>query len=194
MTSAATYPAATRKLSDSRTVNLRLMTAADADRILAFAAALNDEDVLFLRSDITRPEGVAYWVANIENGTTTTVLAELDGEVVGYASVHRNPARWTRHVGEIRVNVTPALRQLGLGRLLVGEIFDLARMMDVRKLSAQMTIEQAAARAAFRKLGFQVEAVLADWVTDNEGRTHDLLLMTYDVRGLTDTAEDAARL
>lgn len=194
MTSAATYPATTRTLSDGRTIDLRLMTPADAGVILAFAATLNDEDVLFLRSDITQPEGVAYWVANVENGTTTTVLATMDGAVVGYASVHRNPARWTRHVGEVRVNVTPALRQLGLGRLLTGEIFDLARTMTIRKLSAQMTIEQAAARAAFRKLGFQVEAVLADWVTDKEGQPHDLLLMTYDVRGLTDTAEDAAQL
>jgi L-amino acid N-acyltransferase YncA len=175
-------------------LTLRLMTPDDADAILEFGRALPEEDLLFLRSDISQPEGVAYWVANLENGTTTTVLA-LDGErVAGYASVHRSGAPWTRRVGEIRVNVAPAARAKGLGRQLVNEIFDVARALGLKKLSAQMTVEQARAREIFRDLGFRAEAVLADWVEDRNGRPRDLLVMTYDLEGLTDQVDEPLRL
>lgn len=175
-------------------IEFRLMTPEDADGVLAFGQSLPPEDVLFLRSDITQPEGVAYWVANVETGTTTTVLALASDRVVGYASVHRNPARWTKRVGEIRVNVAPDLRAKGLGRQLVNEVFDVARSLDLKKLSAQMTVEQTRARDIFRDLGFRPEAVLADWVEDHNGRPRDLLIMTYDLEGLTDQVDEPLRL
>lgn len=193
MDNEASYPA-TKRLRNGTDVVLRRMEAGDAENMLAFARSLSADDVLFLRSDITDPEGIAYWVSNIENGTTTTLLAEIGGAVAGYASVHRNPARWTRRVGEIRVNVGPAFRKDGLGRLLVNGVFDLARAVGVKKLSAQMTLEQLGAQAVFRRLGFQVEAVLADWVEDRDGRPRDLLVMSYDVDGLTDQADEPVRL
>ena len=182
-----------KKLSNGLEVTLRPMDAGDADAMLTFARSLSADDVLFLRSDITEPDGVAYWVANIENGTTSTLIAEADGAIEGYASVHRSPARWTRRVGEVRVNVGPRFRRSGLGRVLVDEIFDLARSLGLRKLSAQMTMEQQAAQAVFRRLGFQVEAVLADWVEDREGRPRDLLVMAYDLDGLTDRVDEPLR-
>jgi L-amino acid N-acyltransferase YncA len=181
-------------LQNGTDVVVRLMEAGDAEQMLAFARSLPADDVLFLRSDITDPEGIAYWIANIENGTTTTLLAESGGAIAGYASVHRNPARWTRRVAEIRVNVGPAFRRSGLGRLLVNGVFDLARSMGIKKLSAQMTLEQPGAQAVFRRLGFQAEAVLADWVEDREGRPRDLLVMAYDIEGLTDQADEPLRL
>jgi L-amino acid N-acyltransferase YncA len=183
------YPK-TKHVRAGTEVVLRVMDAGDGERVLRFAQSLPADDILFLRSDITQPAGVAYWVANIENGTTATLLAEVDGTVVGYASVHQSPAAWTRRVGEIRVNVGPEHRGAGLGRLLVGEIVDVARTLGLRKLSAQMTMEQQSAQAAFRRLGFRVEAVLADWVEDRLGRPRDLLIMAFDLDGLTNQVDE----
>jgi hypothetical protein len=49
-----------------------------------------------------------------------------------------------------------------------------------------MTTEQTAARASFERLGFQIEAMLSDWVEDRDGRARDLLIMTHDVAGFSD--------
>ena len=49
-----------------------------------------------------------------------------------------------------------------------------------------MTPDQVAARAAFERLGFRVEAILADWVEDRSGRVRDVLVMTHDLEGFTD--------
>jgi RimJ/RimL family protein N-acetyltransferase len=100
--------------------------------------------------------------------------------------VHLSQARWTRRVGEIRLNVGTRLRGRGLGKRLASEIFEVAVGLGLRKLTAQMTPDQAAARAAFERLGFRVEALLADWVEDRSGHTRDLLVMTHDLDGFTD--------
>ncbi len=180
----------TTQLKNGTNVTLRPMTAGDAEAMLAFARKLPADDVLFLRSDITQPEGIAYWVANIEQETTITVVAETPEGIAGYASVHRNPARWTRRIGELRVNVGAAHRGSGLGRLLVSTIVDVAGSLGLKKLSAQMTIDQDAARKVFGRLGFQVEAILGDWVEDAGGRPRDLIVMAYDLEGLTDRLDE----
>ena len=41
------------------------------------------------------------------------------------------------------------------------------------------------AQAAFRRLGFVPEALLADYVEDRNGVSRDLVIMSYDVDGLT---------
>ena len=49
-----------------------------------------------------------------------------------------------------------------------------------------MTPDQKGARATFERLGFQPEALLADFVVDREGKARDLLIMTHDLAGFTD--------
>jgi len=167
-------------------INLRLMEHGDKDKLLAFARALPQDDLLFLRTDITEPAGVEEWMRNVDRGDTATVIAEASGEIVGYASVHSDQARWTRRVGEIRVQVGANYRGVGLGRQLAAQIFQLGQLRGLKKMAAMMTPDQAGARAAFEKLGFQVEALLQDWVVDRDGRPRDLLIMSHDLEGLSD--------
>jgi len=181
------------KLRDGSKVSLRLMTAKDGGAIHDFAGKLSPDDLLFLRTDITDKAGVDDWVAAVKGGSNTSVLAFAKDDLVGYASVSRTPARWTRRVGELRVNIAPAQRGTGLGKALTAEVFEVARDLGLRKLTAQMTPDQAGARAVFEHLGFQVEALLADWVEDRKGRPRDLLVMSYDLDGFTDTLEDAVK-
>jgi len=169
------------RLPDGQQVTLRLMDAADRDRLLRFACSLPPDDLLFLRTDITEPAIVDAWIAALQAGTTITVLADAGQELAGYASLHLEQARWTRRVGEIRVQVQPAFRGLGLGRCLSAEIFHLGQIRGLKKMAAMMTPDQTGAQAAFEKLGFQVEALLQDWVEDRSGRPRDLLVMSHDL-------------
>ena len=189
----ATYPHDVR-IGDGGEANLRLMGRDDLDGIVAFARALPEDDLLFLRVDITEPEAVDNWISNIEAGTTLSIVAYDDEGVAGYATVDRNPARWTRRVGEIRVAVASRCRGKGLGRHLTSQIFDFARALGLKKLMANMTIDQTGAQAAFKHLGFTPEAVLADYVEDRNGNPRDLVIMSYDVDGFTDQMDEPLHL
>ncbi|MBM4256851.1 MAG: N-acetyltransferase [Deltaproteobacteria bacterium] len=173
------YPRAVT-LENNATLNLRLMTPADSHRIVTFARSLPEDDLLFLRTDITKALVVMLWCQNIKSGLTVTVLAERGQEIVGYASMHRNEVTWQRHLGELRVQVGPQYRALGLGRTLAAEIFAIAREMGLRKIVAHMTPDQQGAIATVKRYGFEQEALLRDFVIDRVGRTRDLLVMTCD--------------
>ncbi len=162
------------------------MTAANRDEIVELAKSLPQVDVLFLRMDITDPRKVDDWVRNVEAGRTVTVLA-YDGEkLAGWASLHHDEVLWTRHVGEIRTIVGTGYRGIRLGARLVEEIFTVAQELGLKKITAQMTSDQKGARATFERIGFRPEALLADHVVDHEGRTHDMLIMSYDIDGFHD--------
>ena len=186
------YPR-TITLPDGQAVQLRLMTAADRDAMLAFARSLAQEDLLFLRVDITDPAVVDDWIQNTQAQLSTTLLACDAQGIVGYATVHCTRAPWTRRVGELRVNVGSAYRARGLGRNLTAQIFDLARGLGLRKLMANMTTDQHGSQAAFRRLGFVPEALLADYVEDRNGRSRDLVMMSYDIGGHSDHMDEPLR-
>lgn len=177
------YPR-TITLEGGTTLNMRLMIPGDTSRIMAFARSLPQDDLLFLRTDITKAFVVMLWGQNIRSGLTVTVLAERNHEVAGYASMHHNEVTWQRHLGELRVQVGPHYRSKGLGRALAAEIFAIAHEMGLRKIVAHMTPDQQSAIATVKRLGFQQEAILHDFVIDRVGRTRDLIVMTCDVTNL----------
>ena len=182
------YPKHVRA-GQGREFELRPITRGDIARVVAFAQALPPDDLLFLRRNITEEPAVSGWVDSVEAGQSVVVLAFEGEQLAGYVSLSLNMATWTRHVGEIRLLTGTAYRGIGLGRVLAGEAYAVARDLGLRKLSAQMTLDQAGARATFERLGFRPEALLTDWVMDAKGRTRDLLVMAYDLEGLTDTVD-----
>lgn len=181
-------------LPDGGDIELKIMGRTDRDAMLAFARALPPEDLMFLRIDLTQDAAVDTWIRDIEADLKTAIVAYDSSGLQGYAAVSRNPVSWTRHVGEIRVNVSPSYRSRGLGRALTSHIFDIARGLALTKLTAQMTTDQPGAQAAFRRLGFVPEAVLADYVQDRSGVTRDMVIMSYDIDGHTDMAAEVLKL
>jgi L-amino acid N-acyltransferase YncA len=175
-------------------MTLRLMEPSDRDTILNFGRSLPDHDLLFLRTDVTDPKVIDEWVENLKKGRTITVMAEgEDGNLLGYASLHHNEVLWTRHVGEIRVMLKPELRGFGLGKALANEVFAIAKDLGLQKVMVQMTTDQRGARGMVESLGFRPEALLADFVIGRDGRTYDLLIMSYDMTGFSDSAETRPR-
>lgn len=163
------------------TAALRLMSRDDADEMLSFARGLPAHDLMFLRRNITSAEGVAGWVEKIEAGLTATIIAEIDGHIVGYGTFTLSDYDWSRHVAELRVMVKPECRETGIGRILVREVFRLALAQGVEKMVARMTLDQTGARKLFQELGFRPEALLEHEVKDRNGQLHDVLVMAVDV-------------
>lgn len=162
-------------------VELRLMTAADQEQVLAFARALPTHDLLFLPRDITQPKVAAAWAREAERGTVTTVLALQHGTVIGTAAIVRDPHSWSPHVGEIRVVTASAMRGKGLGRALIETCFAIMLQSGIEKITAHMTPDQEGAIAVFESLGFQSEGLLRDQVQDRDGRRHDIIVLSHDI-------------
>ncbi len=176
---AARYPKS-EKVGGSEII-LREMRGADEKDVLDFARTLPTHDLLFVRRDITNPKVVTAWVDAIRAGSMWTLLATKEEAILGCAALIRDPLSWSPHVGELRVLVSPTTREKGLGRLLIQEAFRKALALDLKKLIAQMTVDQKGAIAIFEELGFRGEALLRDHVRDRDGATHDIVILSHDV-------------
>lgn len=178
-TIAATYPMT--ETHQGTEIAYRLMTPKDEKALLRFANTLTEEDLLYLRTDITQPEVIAEWVKNIRIGRTTTLIAEEDGHIVGYGSLHSNQVLWTRHIGEIRVLVAAKVRGLHIGRSFVTKLYTIAKEQGLDRIIAQIASNQPRVRHMFENLGFEPQALLTDWLRDRSHRTHDLIIMSQNV-------------
>jgi L-amino acid N-acyltransferase YncA len=162
-------------------VELRYMRASDEAAVLAFARALPPHDLLFLPRDITQPKVLEAWLHEIARGALTTLLAFEGAEVVGCATIVRDPLSWSPHVAELRVVVALTARGKGLGRVLSADAGELAVTSGVEKLVAQMTPDQVGAVTVFETMGYKAEALLRDHVKDSAGVKHDLVILSLDV-------------
>jgi RimJ/RimL family protein N-acetyltransferase len=183
-TSKRKYPWTT--VIDGLTYTLRLMTAKDRDAMLKFARSLPEEDLLFLAIDITEEDAVDDWIHNIEKGRLHTILVECEGELVGHGSLIHEEQVWTRHLGGMILLLGRETRGKGLGNILAGELFAYAEELGLRKVMARMASSQKGAIQVFEKLGFKAEALLTDCVIDRNDKTHDLIIMSYDVTGFNE--------
>jgi L-amino acid N-acyltransferase YncA len=169
------------RLSDGTDITLRLLDRSQVAEFLEFTQSLSEHDLLFLRRDITDPGAVADWLDNVDAGRIVTIVAEREGRIFGYGSLHLSNVPWSQHVGELRVLISDEMRGKGLGRALTEAIFAQAIDSGVEKMVAQMTLDQKGAIATFEQLGFKPEALLRDHVRDRRGEKHDLLVYSHDV-------------
>lgn len=168
-------------LRDGSEVTIGVFEPRRAEALQSFYRALPEGDRLYLRDDVTKPEWLERFVGRVAAGELVSLIAEDAGAVVGESTLYRAARGWTRHIGEVRVAVSPEFRRRGLGHALCREIVRVAIDGGVEKLVAHIIENQLAARRMFDHLGFLQEAVLRDHVKDVRGKKRDLVVMANDV-------------
>lgn len=162
-------------------VEIARMTSADRAALVGFVATLPAHDLLFVPRDLGHPKVVDAWMRSLDSGELASLVAREGGAMVGCTAIFVDELSWSKHVGELRVLVSPDWRGRGLGRTLIQECFAQALELGLKKLVAQMTVDQRAAIALFEELGFRAEALLGRHVADRDGKLHDLALLGHDV-------------
>ena len=146
-----------------------------------FVAGLPAQDLLFVPRDISHPKVIDAWMRAVDKGAVVSLIARRGDTMVGCTTIFTDTMSWSRHVGELRVLVSPSGRGKGLGRALIQECFVQALELGLKKLIAQMTTDQVGAIAVFEDLGFKAEALLHHHVADRNGAMHDLVVLSHDV-------------
>jgi len=178
------------QLKDGTSVVIRAMRAADLDRSWAFFQALSPEDRAYLRRDVTRREVVEARFEAMKTSDLKRLVAVADERIVADAALELESSGWKEHVGELRMIVATDYQRKGLGRWMARELYSVAAEAKVEEILVRMMRPQVAARSIFRRLGFQEETVLPDYVKDLKGQKHDLILMRCDLEALWKELED----
>lgn len=104
------------------------------------------------------------------------LVAEVEGEVVGNAGLHRQRDR-RRHVGLVGMGVRDTARRRGVGTALLRAVLDLAdNWLDLRRLELTVFVDNAPAIALYERHGFVREGTMAAYAF-RDGRYVDSLAM-----------------
>jgi RimJ/RimL family protein N-acetyltransferase len=165
-------------LEDGTNVMLREPTSKDRQDSLDFFLRLPEEDRRYLRIDVTRSGVVERRLEQAESGEVYRLWAFVGDDIAADGALEFSGERWGGHLGEIRVIVGRDYQRRGLGTLLMQALFHVAEERGLEKIVMNMLEPQTSMRAACAKLGFRVDAVVPDYVKDQDGTTHSLVIMT----------------
>ncbi|MDA8121696.1 MAG: GNAT family N-acetyltransferase, partial [Deltaproteobacteria bacterium] len=95
------------------------------------------------------------------------------------ATLHRNVTGWKQRVGWVRILIAQDFRHRGLGTVMIRELRHLGEKASLHYLMAEVIESQQTAIRAFEKLGFERMVVYRNYVNDQRGRLHNLVVLLY---------------
>jgi ribosomal protein S18 acetylase RimI-like enzyme len=170
------------QLQSGTSVTIRPMVKEDADKLYAFFSRVPREDRLFLRDDVSIRDVIDSWTQELDYRKVLPLVAEVGGNIVGDATLHRRTFGWTSHVGKVRLVIDRDYRGKGLGTVLIEELIDIAKKAGLEQLVAELMSNQTGALSAFKRLGFDKEAVFFNYVKDQMGEERNLVVMIKNLR------------
>ncbi|MBZ0160910.1 GNAT family N-acetyltransferase [Candidatus Methylomirabilis sp.] len=169
-------------LRTGTSVTIRPIVKEDAERLHAFFCKIPREDRLFLRDDVSLREVIDSWMDDLDYGKVLPLVAEVDDAIVADATLHRRRFGWTSHVGKVRLVVDRDYRGKGLGTLMIEELINIAKRAGLEILVAEIMGGQTVALSILKRLGFEREAVFYNYVKDQTGEEHDLVVMMKNLQ------------
>jgi RimJ/RimL family protein N-acetyltransferase len=170
------------QLRNKNSVTLRILNRADEDRLMLFFLSIPENERNFLRYDLTDREALQGWYGGPHWEEIFPLVAEQAGRIIGVGVLRGYRTPWVAHVGEFWMIVDPLVRGTGLGRALANEMFSLASELGMEKLAAEMRADHLSAIKIFKQMGYSHEGVLTNYIKDQDGQTHDLIIMACNIK------------
>jgi ribosomal protein S18 acetylase RimI-like enzyme len=155
-------------------VVVRAATVADVERMVELYAAVAEEGRwIGGEGPVDRDDVGRRWTERLAADDGVHLVADAAGLVVGQAGVDLAPYG----VGYLGMLVDRQWRRRGVGTALVQAALDAARQRGCHKMSLQVWPHNEAARALYRKLGFQEEGLLRRHYPRRSGEIWDAVMM-----------------
>lgn len=162
---------------------IRAATGADLPAILAITNDVIAHTTAIYAYEPQTFEEHSRWFANLKAGGWPLLVAEVEGEVSGFASIgvfRTRPAY--KYTGEHSVHVHAAFRGRGIGHALLRALIEEAKRLELRTLVGGIDAENTASLKLHANLGF-VETARMPQVAWKFGRWLDLIFVQRMLAG-----------
>lgn len=112
-----------------------------------------------------------------DNHKNLFLVAEVNGEIVGFSRCEGNHLKRTAHKVEFGVGVLKEFWGFGIGKHLLKESIKWADSNEVRKITLTVLETNVKAIELYRKNGFEVEGVLKDDKYLSNGKYYNTVMM-----------------
>lgn len=153
----------------------------DLKKLVRFLSGLPADLRNTLRYNVADQETCRFRLGQLDDKNHWRLIAELNGVIVGDATMDREPFAWTRHVAQLRCVVEPGFQQFGVGQVLFDELVGLGPDAGIERLYTEVMAEQTDLIVMLEKSGFSFEARRNKYAKDPSGKLHDLIIMSNDL-------------
>jgi GNAT superfamily N-acetyltransferase len=169
-------------LRDGDKVSVRPLEPGDKVRLLEFFERIPEEERYYLKENVASAKLIHGWTTNMDFSKVIPIVAVSRDAIVADATLHLNRTPARHHMGEVRVVVDPAYREVGLGSRLIREILDIAAALGLAKVGFELVAyREKEAVCAAERVGFKEVATLGDRVKDFWGNYQDLIMLEIPV-------------
>lgn len=182
-------------LNDGRVMKLFEPKAdRDLDRLVGFLSGLPADERNNMRYNVTDRVYGRKRLEMVDRIDHWRLLAEVDGRVVGDATMDRSLYGWTRHVADIRCAVDRGVEACGGRAILLRALVEIGATAGIERLCSEALDSQPDLMKSLEGLGFTREVVRRRYAKDLKGEYHDVVVMSNDRepvwRRLSETLEE----
>lgn len=170
------YPV-TSKVNDELPCEIRVLQPDDEDRIRQLYLAVPKHERLFIKEKLTDGHVFHEWCNHIDVDSNLTLLVIHDGQVLAEGTLHQRQGGWKSHIGLVSELTHPDHRGIGLSRILLEELVEIARHAGLQRLEAEFTGDRTTAINEFAKAGFEELVRLPSYVKDVGRNFYDYVVM-----------------
>ncbi|WP_171015683.1 GNAT family N-acetyltransferase [Devosia sp. FKR38] len=137
-------------------ITLRPFAWSDVPAITAIYKYYVEQTAITFDTEVPGEEAIAEKYAGLKRLGHPLIIAELDGETVGYAyaSFYRPRAAY-RFTCEDSIYLRPDIKGRGIGRLMLTELLAQSRAFGFKQMIAVITADTANSIAIHEKFGFR---------------------------------------
>ena len=146
-------------------IRCRPMTTADLDEIM-----------LIERSSYRFPWSQGFFLQELQVACARSILAEVDGKIVGYVLYWLLPG--TIDIHNLATHVD--FRRRGIARLLLDQVFSQASAQSISRVTLEVRKSNLPAQKLYESIGFSTTGVRKGYYCDDG---EDALAMTLGLRG-----------
>lgn len=145
-------------LANGETAILRGPNWNDLDDLIDYINGLVEERAPITKTEKVTREGEAEWLgqrlAEIENGHTIHLIAEVGGKVVGTGEVNQLPEERS-HTGYLGIGISKSHRNQGLGTALMQSLKELSKKAGLKILFLDVFATNTVAITLYEGTGFK---------------------------------------
>jgi ribosomal-protein-alanine N-acetyltransferase len=153
--------------ASDESVTFRPITTADLDEVMVIE-----------RTSFRFPWSLGFFRQEFQVACARSILAEIDGQIVGYVLFWLLPGAIDVH--NIAVHVDH--RRRGIARLLLGKVLTEARAQSAVRVMLEVRRSNLPAQKLYESVGFLTTGVRTGYYSDNG---EDALAMTLEIRPKT---------
>jgi len=163
-------------LKDGPRVLFRPLLADDVHRLKDLFSRISSEDREYFRTDMSAEGAVEEWCAHLDYRRVFSLVAIVNDRLVGLATLYIGE-NYTRHISWIHIYLDKEFRRRGVGTAMLNAEIDIARMMGLQQIIAEVVVTQPQVIRAFEELGFKFEFRYRDYFMTREGETYDMAIL-----------------